>query len=104
MRRILVDQARRKRSLKRGGEQVQQVLNIEDFMAPQMKQDILILDEALELLAQTDPQVAELVKLRYFVGLSNKESAALLGLSPRTADNYWAYAKSWLLQKIESMS
>jgi RNA polymerase sigma factor (TIGR02999 family) len=101
MRRILVDTARRRSSQKRGGDHLKQKLNEAEIVAPEMGRDILALDEALDKLAETDSQVAELVKLRFFAGLTNKQAAKLLDILPRTADNYWAYAKAWLLQEIE---
>ena len=101
MRRILVDNARRRSSQKRGGDHLKQELDEAEVIAPPIGRDILALDEALDKLAETDPKVAELVKLRFFAGLTNKEAAQLLGISSRTANNYWAYAKAWLLQEIE---
>ena len=62
---------------------------------------LLALDEALARLARQDPKVAQLVKLRYFAGLTVKRSAEILGISPRTADHYWAYAKAWLREEVE---
>jgi hypothetical protein len=60
-----------------------------------------VLNEALEMLCSKDQQAGDLVKLRFFAGLTNREAAECLGISPRTADNYWAYAKAWLLREIE---
>jgi RNA polymerase sigma factor (TIGR02999 family) len=100
MRRILVDRARRKRAAKRN-HQRQSLVSENDIAAPCASSDLLILDDALEKLASTDTQAAELVKLRFFAGLTNREAAECLGISPRTADNYWAYAKAWLLREIE---
>jgi RNA polymerase sigma factor (TIGR02999 family) len=98
MRRILVENARRKRALKRGGGRAcESVENIE-IAAPETPADLLALDESLNQLARTDPQAAELVKLRYFCGLSGKQAAELLGISPRSADFLWTYARAWLLQ------
>jgi RNA polymerase sigma factor (TIGR02999 family) len=96
MRRILVEHARRKRSRKRGGDRRRDALAPEEIAAPERSPDLLALDEALERLAVADATVAELVKLRYFAGLTIKDAAALLGISPRTADSYWAYARAWL--------
>jgi RNA polymerase sigma factor (TIGR02999 family) len=100
MRRILIDNARRKRSLKRGDAQVR--LDLDEVTARDAiaSDDLLALDVALANLAVSDPPVAELVKLRYFAGLSIRDAAKVLGISSRTADNYWAYAKAWLLQAI----
>jgi RNA polymerase sigma factor (TIGR02999 family) len=101
MRRILVESARRKGSLKRGGGRARQELDAENVMAPEAPDDLLALDEALEQLAGTDPQAAQLVKLRYFAGLTVKQAAEALGISPRSADFLWAFARAWLLRKIE---
>jgi DNA-directed RNA polymerase specialized sigma24 family protein len=72
-----------------------------DVPAPQRREELLALDEALSQLAATDPQAAELVKLRYFGGLTTRQAAEMLGIAPRTADFLWAYARSWLLARIE---
>jgi RNA polymerase sigma factor (TIGR02999 family) len=101
MRRILVENARRKRAHKRGGGQVRQALDASALVAPAVPDDVLALDEALSQLALADPQAAELVQLRYFGGLTVKEAAAVLGVAPRTADFLWTYARAWLLQKLQ---
>jgi RNA polymerase sigma factor (TIGR02999 family) len=101
MRRILVESARRKHRLRRGGDRVRIDLDGLEVAAPERGDDLLALDEALSQLAAADPQAAELVKLRYFAGLTIREAADALGVAPRTADFLWAYARSWLLQKIE---
>ena len=100
MRRILVENARRKRSRKRGGDRVR--LDVADVepAAPQPDPDLLALDEALTKLAGTHPAKADLVQLRYFGGLTLAEAAQVLGISPATADRYWAYARAWLHQEI----
>lgn len=100
MRRILVESARRKQSLKHGGGRERVGLEPIEIAAPEIPDDLLALDEALTQLAATDPQAAELVKLRYFAGFTIKEAAEVLGVSPRTADLIWAYARAWLLQKL----
>src|SRR6516164_8041788 len=100
MRRILVENARRKKALKRGGGQVCESLDQVEIAAPEMPDDLLALDEALDGLARADPQAAELVKLRYFSGLTVKQAAELLGISSRTADFLWTYARAWLLHSI----
>jgi DNA-directed RNA polymerase specialized sigma24 family protein len=71
-----------------------------DIAAPEIPDDLLALDEALTQLAQADPQAAQLVNLRYFSGLTVKQAAQLLGISPRTADFVWTYARAWLLERI----
>src|SRR5207245_3048592 len=86
MRRILVEQARRKGSLKRGGCRAREELDEENLVAAQVPDELLALDEALCQLAVTDPQAAELVKLRYFAGFTVKQAAEALGISPRAAD------------------
>src|SRR5262245_46275380 len=95
MRRILVEQARRRRSRKHGGGRARQELDPDRMAAPQAADDLLALDEALTRLAETEPQVAQPVKLRYFAGLTIPEAATHLGIAPRTADAWWAYAKAW---------
>jgi RNA polymerase sigma factor (TIGR02999 family) len=102
MRRILVENARRKHSLKRGGGMARVDVETAQPAAPEPREDILAVDAALCKLAATDPQTAELVQLRYFAGLSVAEAAAVLGISPRTADRLWAYARSWLHREIEA--
>ncbi len=100
MRRILVENARRKRSQKRGGNLVRQELDEAVLTMAEPCEDILALDEALERLAQKDPVKAELVKLRYFAALTGAEAAEVLGISTATADRYWAYARAWLHQEL----
>jgi RNA polymerase sigma factor (TIGR02999 family) len=94
MRRILIDQARRKQTAKHGGGQLRQ--NLPDLAAPQPDEELLALNEALEQLATEDPDKARLVELRYFAGLTNDQAADVLGISPSTADRHWAYARAWL--------
>jgi RNA polymerase sigma factor (TIGR02999 family) len=99
MRRILVDNARRKRSKKRGGDRRR--LDLDQLaVTSERLDDVLDIDAALKGLAQADSQAAELVKLRYFAGLSIPEAAAALGVSPRSADFLWAYARAWLLRSL----
>jgi RNA polymerase sigma factor (TIGR02999 family) len=100
MRRILVDNARRKRRQKRGGGRARIDLDAVDVPAPQPSQDLLAVDEALTRLAQVDPTAAELVKLRYFAGLSIPQAAEALGMAPRSADRLWAYARAWLREAL----
>jgi RNA polymerase sigma factor (TIGR02999 family) len=101
MRRILVENARRKRRLKRGGGAARQELQESNLVAPDVPDDLVALDEALAQLALVDPRAAELVNLRYFAGLTIPQAAEVLGVAPRTADFLWAYARAWLLRKIE---
>ena len=102
MRRILVDSARRKQSAKRGGDLFRQELDNIDVAIPDMPEDLVALDEALNKLAATDKTAAELVHLRFFAGLPLAEIASLLGISGRTADRLWAYARAWLHQEIQA--
>jgi RNA polymerase sigma factor (TIGR02999 family) len=96
MRRILVDQARRKRRLKRGGGRQRCDLQEEDWVAPPPDDRLLALDEALGQLATAHPELAELVKLRYFAQMTVEQTGQLLGLSPRTVKRNWVYASAWL--------
>jgi RNA polymerase sigma factor (TIGR02999 family) len=100
MRRILIDRARRKRALRHGGGQARIDLEQLDLATPDADAQLLALNEALDKLATQDPVEAELVKLRYFVGMTVDEAASLLDISPRTARNYWAHAKTWLYHEI----
>jgi RNA polymerase sigma factor (TIGR02999 family) len=96
MRRILVENARRKTRKKRGGERARVDLDAAAPAAPSLDDDLLNLNEALTRFAQTDPAAAELVKLRYFAGLSIPQAAEALGIGARSADRLWAYARAWL--------
>jgi RNA polymerase sigma factor (TIGR02999 family) len=100
MRRILVDQARRRQSQKRGGDRQRLRVDDLDVAAPEQDEDLLALDEALSRLAAADPQAAELVKLRHFAGMTVAQAAEVLGVSPRTADFLWAYARAFLLRSL----
>jgi RNA polymerase sigma factor (TIGR02999 family) len=99
MRRILVEAARRKGRDKHGGGRAREAGEPE-IAAPERPERLLALDEALGRLAAGSPQAAELVKLRYFAGCSNAEAAALLGISPRKANQVWAYARAWLREEL----
>jgi RNA polymerase sigma factor (TIGR02999 family) len=96
MRNVLIDHARRRNSLKRGGELSKVDCELAELAAPIPDDELLALHEALERLAEMDPIKAQLVELRYFVGLTNDEAARILGISPATADRYWAFARAWL--------
>jgi RNA polymerase sigma factor (TIGR02999 family) len=98
MRRILVESARRKGRLKRGGDLER--VELEDISAPQPDQDLLALNEALTLFAAEYPDKAELVELRYFAGLSVEDAARCLGVSRATADRWWSFARAWLYERI----
>jgi RNA polymerase sigma factor (TIGR02999 family) len=98
MRRILIDRARHKRSEKRGGGRRRQ--RLDDLAAPAPDEELLALDEALHKLAAQDPVKARLVELRYFAGLTSEQAAEALGISPSTADRYWAYARAWLQAEV----
>jgi RNA polymerase sigma factor (TIGR02999 family) len=100
MRRILVESARRKHSAKRGGQSKRVALDDADIACPVPSDELLALDEALDKLAVEDPSAAELVKLRYFAGMTSSDAAALLNIPPRTADRLWAYARAWLRDTI----
>jgi RNA polymerase sigma factor (TIGR02999 family) len=101
MRRILVESARRKNTLKRGGDRGQAEFDLASLANPDRPDEVLAVDEALAALAAADAQAAELVKLRYFVGLPVAEAAKVLNLSTRSAERLWAYARAWLRRKIE---
>ncbi len=101
MRRILIDNARRKRSRKRGGGLARQDLEEAELVAPEAGDDVQALDEALTRLAATDRAAAELVQLRYFAGLTLPEAAQVLGVSLRTAERLWTYARAWLHRELQ---
>ena len=100
MRRVLVDHARRRRALKRGGQGVRANLDPDLVAATVRDERILAVHDALERLREVDPVAAELVMLRYFAGLSMADAAAILQVSARTADRLWSFAKSWLHAQI----
>jgi RNA polymerase sigma factor (TIGR02999 family) len=102
MRRILVENARRKLRLKRGGGQERVELHESAIAAPAEDEKVIEVSEALEALAREDPQKAEIVKLRFFVGLNNSEIAALLGVNEKTVRRHWEVAKVRLFQSIIS--
>jgi RNA polymerase sigma factor (TIGR02999 family) len=102
IRRILVENARRKRSIKHGGGRVRRELDDIQLAAPELGENLEALDEALNRLAKKDPIKADLVKLRHFAGLTIEEAAQALGISMTTANRYWAYARAWLHQEIIS--
>jgi RNA polymerase sigma factor (TIGR02999 family) len=101
MRQILVQNARRRSRVKHGGGRTRIDVDNLEIAAPERSDDLLALDEALTELAAADPQAAELVKLRYFAGCTIPQAAEVLGVSPRSADFLWAYARTWLFQKLQ---
>jgi RNA polymerase sigma factor (TIGR02999 family) len=101
MRRILVENARRKQRLKHGGGQERVDLTALDIAITSDEDHLLAVDEALEKLAARDAPAADLIKPRFFAGLSNVEAARLLGLPERTAKRTWAYARAWLYEELK---
>lgn len=100
MRRILVENARRKKALKRGGDRERRRLDTDQIPCSADHPDLLAIDEALTRLAIDRPELAQLVSLRYFAGLTMEQAAKSLQISLRTAERHWTYAKAWLLQAI----
>jgi len=100
MRRILVENARRKHRIRHGGDRQRVDLNTLDFEAAKPPDDILALNEALQRLADEEPVAVDVVKLRYFAGLTIQQASEALGISVRTANRHWAYAKAWLFQQL----
>ena len=100
MRRILVDAARRKRRAKHGGDRTRVDLDAAPGVVPDPRHDLIALDAALTRLAAEDAQAARLVELRYFAGLTVAEAAAAVGVSARTADRVWAFARAWLHREL----
>lgn len=103
MRRILVENARRKRRFKHGGDRLRVEVDELAIAGPSPREDLLALDAALSKLVMVDQPAAELVKLRYFTGLTLDEAAQMLAISPRSADRTWAYAKAWLHQEMQEL-
>jgi RNA polymerase sigma factor (TIGR02999 family) len=100
MRRILVESARRKKAVKHGGALHRLDANTVAISAPEVDEDLLAIDEALDRLASIDPVKAELVKLRYFAGLTIEQAAETLRISAATAKRYWTYSRIWLYQQV----
>ena len=100
MRRILVEQARRKRRLRHGGDRKRIDLDQLELSADEAADDLLALDEALAKLAEEEAEAAQVVQLRYFAGLTIEQTAAALGMSVRTANRHWAFARAWLFQQL----
>jgi RNA polymerase sigma factor (TIGR02999 family) len=106
MRRILVDNARRKRAIRHGGDlaKVSASATGFDFASPSVDdEELLLVHEALDALAAHDPRKAELVKQKYFVGMTLEEAADVLGISHRTAKRDWAYARAWLFTEVQRL-
>ena len=100
MRRVLVEKARKKHALIRGGDRKKLDLNLVEPTGPRVSEDVIALNDALEKLEKKDQVKAELIKLRYFAGLTVEQSAEIVGISPATAHRYWNYARAWLHQEI----
>ncbi len=100
MRRILVEAARRRKAEKRGGGRGQADLDKAHLAGGRSPDELLELDDLLEQLAAANPRAAEVVKLRFFAGLTGDQAAAALGVSPRAADSLWAYARAWLFERM----
>jgi RNA polymerase sigma factor (TIGR02999 family) len=106
MRRILIDNARRKRAIRHGGDYAKISANETgfDLAAPTTDdEELLLVNEALNAFTAHDPRKAELVKQKYFVGLTLEEAADVLGISPRTAKRDWAYARAWLFNEVQRL-
>ena len=101
MRRILIENARRKRAARHGGGQAKLDIQEIEIASPTKDDELLAVSDALEKFAARDKQKAELVKLRYFVGLTTEEAAEVLGISIPTADRWWNFSRAWLFEEIE---
>ena len=102
MRRILIERARRRRAQKRGAKAQQVELTEDMVVVDDRTHDLLAIDEALSELERHDPQAAELVKLRYFIGLGHQEAAETMGIERRAADRLWALARTWLFRLLRN--
>jgi RNA polymerase sigma factor (TIGR02999 family) len=100
MRRILVEQARRRKAVKRGGQAMHEPMELSNIAAPAPDEHLLAVDDALDELIRTDPEAATLVNLRFFGGMTMTEAAEALGMSVRSAHDLWAYARSWLRRRM----
>ena len=100
MRRIIVEHARRKKSLKQGGNWQRQDLFLDGVCQPDVPSQVLAINESLDRLAIDNPEVARVVELRYFAGLSPAETASAMGISTRSVHRYWSYAKAWLIEEM----
>lgn len=104
MRRVLIENSRRKRAIKRGGDWQRTIAELNEIASKETSVDILEIDEALEDLCRVDEEAGELVKLRYFVGLTFSQIAETMGISKGKADKLWAYSKAWLYRNLKSGS
>ena len=102
MRRILIDRARRKQTQRHGGGYQRIAFEELDLAAPATDNQVLAINEALDKFALEHPIQAELVKLRYFAGLTNEEASQVMGVSVSTVKNYWAFSRAWILNEIQS--
>jgi RNA polymerase sigma factor (TIGR02999 family) len=100
MRRILVESARRRKAAKRGGGRCRTGLDEALLAGGRSQEELLELDDLIERLTAANPRAAEVVKLRFFAGLTGEQTAAALGVSPRAADSLWAYARAWLFERM----
>jgi RNA polymerase sigma factor (TIGR02999 family) len=100
MRRILIDNARRKQTRKHGGDWPRQDVDADDLPAPEPNLDLLALDAAMHRLSEHDPLKAKLIELRFFAGLTGDQAAAVLGISPSSADRHWVYTRAWLRREL----
>ena len=101
MRRILIENARRKAAARHGGGEARLDINQIEIATTAPDDELLAVSDALESLAAQEPQMAELVKLRYFVGLTTEDAAEILDISVRTAERWWSYSRAWLYQEFE---
>jgi RNA polymerase sigma factor (TIGR02999 family) len=102
MRRILIDRARRKMTMRHGAGCERVVLEEQDLVAPNPDEQMLAVHEVLDKLATEHPQQAEVVKLRYFAGMTNEETAQILGVSVATVKNYWTFARTWIFHELRN--
>lgn len=104
MRRILIESARRKKTIKRGGERWRVDVELDGLNNPQDDEDLIALDEALTRLAERDDRAARLVELRFFAGLTMQQAAKTLDIALRTAERDWAYARAWLHKEVRGLA
>ena len=104
MRRILIEQARSRGTKRRGGDRARVPLNALDFTAEHDLDQVLAVDEAIQKLGGADPRSAEIVRLRFYAGLGEQESAAVIGVSARTIRREWHFARAWLLERLQHVA